>query len=436
MSTGSLTRDLRRSVPVPFGNPTLVGSYQTKTWSGANQNPGHRSKSILRWTPAKPIILPRHVVGYTEPPDHWSASRKGRFERRPILSPKEVVGWTRPKPVFGKAPKRSQWDEHAYSVSYRYTEDGLAYCTAPGNYQYVGTSVITIQSVSSQVTSADISRLNGRLREAVAGSQFNPAIFLAEGKQSLDMITNAAARIAKAIKAIKRGRPDQAARAFVNHWPGKDKSLSAWRSRRQTASQQWLELQYGWMPLVEDAYTGAQFLAHQFSMPLQHVVRSRIKVPAYVSTSTQFAFASLNAQTRIAIKAILREVNVPALTGLTNPAAVAWELVPWSFVIDWFIPIGNYLEDRGLAQALKGTFVTSTHTFMEGSGFKDLRPGWTYRSISEGTCYSRSGSFTRSISTSLQVPLPEVVPLNEALSWRRCLNAVALLNGVGRNIQP
>jgi len=28
---------------------------------------------------------------------------------------------------------------------------------------------------------------------------------------------------------------------------------------------------------------------------------------------------------------------------LTNPALVAWELVPFSFVADWFVPIGSWL---------------------------------------------------------------------------------------------
>jgi hypothetical protein len=30
--------------------------------------------------------------------------------------------------------------------------------------------------------------------------------------------------------------------------------------------------------------------------------------------------------------------------GLLNPAAVAWELLPFSFVVDWFLPVGRYLE--------------------------------------------------------------------------------------------
>jgi hypothetical protein len=30
--------------------------------------------------------------------------------------------------------------------------------------------------------------------------------------------------------------------------------------------------------------------------------------------------------------------------GLVNPLSIAWELLPWSFVVDWFIPVGNTLE--------------------------------------------------------------------------------------------
>lgn len=30
--------------------------------------------------------------------------------------------------------------------------------------------------------------------------------------------------------------------------------------------------------------------------------------------------------------------------GLVNPAAVAWELVPFSFLVDWFIGVGSWLN--------------------------------------------------------------------------------------------
>jgi hypothetical protein len=33
-----------------------------------------------------------------------------------------------------------------------------------------------------------------------------------------------------------------------------------------------------------------------------------------------------------------------AQTGFTNPINLAWEILPYSFVLDWFLPIGPYLE--------------------------------------------------------------------------------------------
>ena len=39
--------------------------------------------------------------------------------------------------------------------------------------------------------------------------------------------------------------------------------------------------------------------------------------------------------------------NTFSSLGLANPALVAWELVPFSFVIDWVLPIGSWLTATG-----------------------------------------------------------------------------------------
>ena len=445
MSSGSWVKDKRKPFMGQAGEgPFLCGSLQSKSFSGPNQSPGHSSTNIISWSAPKAIYRPRYIVGWTKPP----APYLGRFRRKPervfkskpILTPKVLIGWTRPKPYYGKKPKRGRFDEHPYSCTYSYSEDAMAVLyrkTPPLVYNTtVTTNLVTNCNVTSNWGPGDESRLLGKLRERVAGSDFNPAIFLAEGKQSLDMITNAATRIAKSIRYLKKGRPDKAARALVDHWPGKEKSLSAWRSRRQTISQQWLELQYGWLPLCQDAYTGTQFLLHQMSEPLQHVVRVSHRKGATVgfSSPTNYVLQTYQAYTRKTIKAILKEAYVPEMTGLTNPASVAWELLPWSFVIDWFIPIGQWLEDRSLANALKGTFVISTHTYVRGSGFKVVNAVQTLQGYRNGDVLIQKGTFTREVNSSLSIPLPEVKPLSKALSMRHCLNALALLNGVGRNL--
>jgi hypothetical protein len=38
--------------------------------------------------------------------------------------------------------------------------------------------------------------------------------------------------------------------------------------------------------------------------------------------------------------------------GITNPVGLIWELIPYSFIVDWFVPIGDYLSslDRFLGK--------------------------------------------------------------------------------------
>lgn len=118
-----------------------------------------------------------------------------------------------------------------------------------------------------------------------------------------------------------------------------------------------------------------------------------------------------------------KEVNVPQLVGLMDPLSVAWELVPFSFVLDWFLPIGSWLSARGLSQAMTGTFVTTKRIWVQGYA--------PYRIVGSSTWgadyYKSYYALDRTISSELDVPLPSIKPLNKALSWKRAANALALL---------
>jgi hypothetical protein len=41
-----------------------------------------------------------------------------------------------------------------------------------------------------------------------------------------------------------------------------------------------------------------------------------------------------------------------AKVGILNPLQLAWEVVPYSFVVDWFLPIGNWLGGLDAAAGL------------------------------------------------------------------------------------
>ncbi len=50
--------------------------------------------------------------------------------------------------------------------------------------------------------------------------------------------------------------------------------------------------------------------------------------------------------------------------GLANPAIVVWELIPFSFVVDWFVTVGQFLEN---GSAWLGLTVTKPYTTYGGT---------------------------------------------------------------------
>jgi hypothetical protein len=137
----------------------------------------------------------------------------------------------------------------------------------------------------------------------------------------------------------------------------------------------------------------------------------------------------MSVEHRKGITCTLKEVDVVGLSGLKDPLSVAWELLPYSFVADWFIPIGDFLQARGLSQALTGSFVSSTKEVAYGYNLHvtepDPQPWWVK---TQTKTISELGYFERAIGITLEVPLPTAKPLMDVPSWKRAANAVALLS--------
>lgn len=118
------------------------------------------------------------------------------------------------------------------------------------------------------------------------------------------------------------------------------------------SSDMWLQLQYGWKPLLNDVWNSAEALARQSGRPARFRVatskthRWQIADVEYYQ-GLPFRRVENGSFTRkyVYVFSYSNEV-IHSLSelGLTNPALVAWELLPFSFVADWFIGIGNYLD--------------------------------------------------------------------------------------------
>lgn len=411
MTTGS--RSFGSSAPVTTGaGPGWVyKDFGSKTWSGGDQGVP---------LPPLPDVINRR-------PRLIDALYGREVVDVPLTPPKlRLPSLERSR----KGPKRrSAYDEHPYSMTTSKLTDSV-YTVGSRFGQITQTSEQGgggLGSSSTGWSSSNEVQLLSRLRDRVAGTGFNAGVFLGEGREALGMIFNAANRITQAAFAAKRGNFGYAARALIR---GTDRA-AVFRGR--TPAESWLGLQYGWLPLLRDAYDGAGFLGHILNTPLQQVVRVSSKSSGFARASAStpgngWKYKLSRCEQSVHLKCVLREKDFYKLSGLTDPLSVAWELVPFSFVFDWFIPIGTYLQNRGLASSLEGTFVRSERRFWE---VKDPILDSNGRSwivgATQPSYHFRRVQISRTVSSTLQVPQPQVVPLSEAFSWKRAASAVSLV---------
>lgn len=408
MTTGSSS--FNRVAFVKDGWPYY--DYGQKTWTGGDTPSSSRPKDkvVKRYK----YFVTEVVNGHKVPVP------------KEILRTRLVPSRSRPLPPHDYTCAGKEFNQDWYEVSWS------------GGTQHQVLSLINELPHLSAWTPNDDIKLLSKLRNDIAGSDFNAAVTSAESIKTLTMISEHSKRLYLTLSNFRKGNFRRAADELF----GGRRSL---KKPSSTASSNWLAMKYGWLPLLNDVSNGAQFLAYTFNSPRVFRVVTQRSLGEKGDSSYDFPYWGLNGGSYVMahmerkeskrIVALLTEVNVPALAGLEDPASVAWELVPYSFVIDWFIPIGNWLSARGLAQSLTGTFITS---YVHKERLSYL---WIKNQGSVSYSFSRrlsrgawsSWNFSRTVSTSLDVPTrPIVKPLGSLLSWDKAVTSVALLTNLKR----
>jgi len=126
------------------------------------------------------------------------------------------------------------------------------------------------------------------------------------------------------------------------------------RPWRVELDSMWLEFVYGWKPLVSDIYatmeqvnkSTSQYIRIKASAKDVEVYRK--DVPNIMGTGiTGVCDVTYSRRCRMVLEFKPQNDWQQALGGYTslNPVSIAWELIPYSFVADWFVDIGGYLRN-------------------------------------------------------------------------------------------
>lgn len=195
---------------------------------------------------------------------------------------------------------------------------------------------------------------------------------LLERKQTMDMLRKRVNQVDDTLKGIKRlaltplsipklvreltnilylprGITRKQRRAYVSRAATVIQDFQ-WRRGAKSMGALWLELHFGWEQLLKDIFETVEILDSPLT---EKWIRTKASNRADFSKITRYSgkqFWYINAKVRCQANVFgLVKVDNPnafkvAKLGFTNPGTWAWELIPFSFVIDWFININQWLK--------------------------------------------------------------------------------------------
>lgn len=338
------------------------------------------------------------------------------FDDKPGRSrERKATGWLYPKSYqrivgFSQTPKGvMEWTQpNGYRIRY----DGVL--------QNMGVYDVYHSLPSWDYTMVTRAEIQALLR--VKDQSVNLAQAWAERRMTADLVADTALKLAKAYRYARKGNFDRAAKALG--------------ARPNKAASNWLELQYGWLPLLSDVYGAAEALAKRDSPKHWTITGKGVVREPWTHRGTRW-YGRWHGRTeaRGMQGCFVRLDYIPgndffanlSNLGLTNPAQLAWELLPYSFVVDWIWPVGDWLSSLDATVGLE--FLSGSRTQRrEGYGlwYADPKPENGYQ-LHEVSYRASSKYLSLSRSVYLTSPIPFPPPPKNPFSFTRMANALALL---------
>jgi hypothetical protein len=251
-----------------------------------------------------------------------------------------------------------------------------------------------------------IARAKSKALSKCANMKMNLAQSFAERKQTANLLVNTVNRFVTFAVLARKGKFAEANKVLR----GRDMLLQEHdnprRFRKNTLrkpsqyefSGLWLEYSYGWRPLLSDIYGAAELLAQSAMQDRPMSARGTGREEDLEERRRNEQFTAAHAIFHSEASVITEysfDIETQALdllksTGISNPALLAWELVPYSFCVDWILPVGTYLSNWNATHGLRFVkgfqsykFVqtvesTATRCFDGMSGQASATSKWVY----------------------------------------------------------
>jgi hypothetical protein len=225
--------------------------------------------------------------------------------------------------------------------------------------------------------------LLNELANGVRNSPIDLGNSLGEYRETAKLVSSAMVKSARLYRAVRKFNFSEALRVVTG------RRNDRYSDTARAAADAWLGFTYGVRPIMNDVYGAMEALGSgQPEIPL-HVVRASHKVQFH----SKAKYVYYEGETLGAMKGTAKYVFLvdnPLLftldqVGVVNPVALTWELIPFSFVVDWFLPIGDFLRGVVPPPGIKSLY---GYTYVKGSGVAKQStdipgyPGWKTKASS------------------------------------------------------
>lgn len=197
-------------------------------------------------------------------------------------------------------------------------------------------------------------------------------------------------------------------------------------------ASEWLSARYGWRTLIYDINQLSQTLStfHEKRTRYSEKCRGR---ESFTSTSSgvipkgtyDLDYLIEDKVTVRYVGSVVADVSIPKFQ--FNPLVTGWELVPYSFVLDWFVSVGKSLSAM--------SFLVLQSAYSASCGFRvDVERTYQHTPINlTSDVYSISHWQNATCNASLEIRKPCRVPLVPHLKLR--LNSYKIIDLVGLLLQ-
>lgn len=327
------------------------------------------------------------------------------------------------------------WYEYVDGVTYERTDN--RYSSGP-NAGYLNSSwfssSLDVAMRRPPIRSMGISaKLSNKMLSKIDSKAFNAGQFLAELSETASSIASLGTTIVRFGIAIKRGKWNKALKTIGLDEKSFKRTIK--KKKLNTVGSRWLYYKFAILPLVYDVGD----LAALYSK--EDILRMKSFTQAHVSETDEdkrsisngYDTDKYNLTGKTSFK-IVYSINNPEVIaakaiGLTNPVAALYELVPFSWLVDYAVGIGEFLNVMSATQGLSFShgYISKKVT---GSATRRRNQTITYGNGTINNDYSSStvkleGVYRRSPVTSF--PAPQLRLTIDDLSVNKALNVAALI---------